>query len=120
MPRIYSIIFFHLRYGKSSGFFKFWWSFVDEADLAGRNPAAVTNNVQRRRLPTLAGHELPLRSAGDPRFCKRAETPLLGVPLARSIGGARGLGFERARVATAGRQCRCSSSCLENRSPPPT
>lgn len=94
---------------------------MDEADLAGRNPAAVTNNVQRRRLPTLAGHELPLQSAGDPRFCKRAVlASLLGVPLARSIGGARGLGFERVRVARAGRQCRCSSSCLENRSPPPT
>lgn len=47
MLGIYSIIFFHLRYGESSVFFMFWWSFVDEADLAGRNPAAVTNNVQR-------------------------------------------------------------------------
>jgi len=42
MLGIYSIIFFHLRYV----FFIFWWSFVDEADLAERNPAAVTNNVQ--------------------------------------------------------------------------
>lgn len=45
MLGIYSLIFFHLRYGKLSGFFMFWWSFADEADLAERNPAAVANNV---------------------------------------------------------------------------
>lgn len=44
----------------------FWWSFVDGADLAEQNPAAVANNVQHW-LSVLAVHEFLLESAED--FC---------------------------------------------------